>query len=169
MKQKLITPQRTVRTLALVAGVLGAAFVAGAPAAQASGIPMPHEVLLKMHERAMSHVRHVDRVVRSTVVVHNGYRRDYDRRYARRGTYPRYGRPAYGYPVVVGGYRPYSSCAPRARVSAYVGIPRVGVVVGVRPSQRVDRDDGYDRNNEYDRNDDERNDDRRQYDDEDDD
>jgi hypothetical protein len=141
-------------TYALVAGLLGVAFVATAPAVEARGLPTPPEVIRDVHQLAREHIRHVSRIVDHAVGLHDGYRRDAYRGYSGGVRYPRYYRPAYRYPVVVGGYRPdyYGGY-----VSGYVGLPSVGISVGVRPDQRGYRNDcdrnGYrddDRRQRYD-------------------
>jgi hypothetical protein len=153
MKQSSYAPRLVVRTLALVAGVLGVAFVAAPPAAEARGIPAPHEVVRDVHRLARNHVRRVSRLVDHSVRHGDGYRHA-------RIHHSRYYRPSYRYPVVVGGYRPYRSYNDFGYVRGYVGVPSVGIVVGVRPDRRY-RDDDCDRDR-Y------RDDDRRRYDDDDD-
>ena len=146
---------KMIRTLALVVGVLGIAFVAGTPAVEAGGLPSPKEVSRTFHRRAMTHVNHVDRFADRATGSHDRYRRDQDRsrdyrsyRYRGypRGVYPRssystgYARPGYGYPVVVGGYRTNGSCNRRGYVNGYVGAPVIGFSVGVNSAPPVYRD-----------------------------
>lgn len=163
MKQSLFTPQHVVRSLALVAGVLGVAFVAAPPVAEARGLPAPHQVARELHQRVRSHVR---RVVDHSDRSFDMDRRDHHRRYPRSGYHSRYNGPSYRHPVVVRGYRPYRST--RGYVGGYVGLPPVGIAVGVTPHRRVYRDDDCDRCDDCDRNG-YSDDDRRRYDDDDDD
>ena len=159
MKQSSFAPQNVVRTLTLAAGVLGVAFVGSAPPAQASGIPLPHEVIREVHEHAMSHLRHVSQVVDHVVGHQGNYRRnDNYGRYPGHVRYPGYYRPSYRYPAVVRGYRPYRSYYGGGYYGGgyyggYVGVPQVGIVVGVRPGRDVYRDDDCDRNDDRYRND----------------
>jgi hypothetical protein len=167
MKNSPFAPQRVVRTLTLVAGVLGVAFVAAPPAAEAGGLPAPHEVVRDLHRLAVSHVRRVSRFVDHSVGFREDDRRSDYRRYPSRDHDRRYYRPYRSYndggyrsyrSYNGGCYRPYRSYYGGSTIGGYIGRPSVGIVVGVRPGRRTYRDDDCDRNR-Y------RNDDRRRYDD----
>jgi hypothetical protein len=129
----------------LIAGVLAtafaAAFVAASPAAEARGIPAPHQVAIGIHNHAVAHVRHVVPYVHPPFVPYVGYHPVYYPPYPRvvygpayyRPYYPPYYPPYYGSPVVVGGYGyPYPApCNGGGYVSAYVGGPAFGFSVHV--------------------------------------
>jgi len=78
---------KMIRTLALVVGVLGIAFVAGTPAVEAGGLPSPKEVARTFHRRAMTHVNHVDRFADRATGSHDRYRRALARRSRGGATY----------------------------------------------------------------------------------
>ena len=165
MKQSSFAPQRVVRSLALAALVLGVAFVAAPPAAEARGLPAPHEVIRDLHRVAMSHVRHVGRFVDHSVGFRNDDRRADYRRYPGRVYDHRYYRPSYRYPVVTRTYRPYRSYYNGGYVRGYVARPSVGIVVGVRPERCGYRYNDCDRNRYCDADRRYYDNDRRQYDD----
>lgn len=144
MKQNRSAFSRVVRNLALVAGVLTIAFVVAPPAARAGEFPGPLETLHRFHEQVRSHVLHV---LDHATGFHDGYRREFRRPYPGQAYYPRYYRPSYRYPVVVGrigAYRPHAYRNDRLYVNGYVGISPVGIGIEVRPRRPINRDE-YDR------------------------
>jgi hypothetical protein len=128
---------KLIRSVALVVGVLGVAFVAGTQAAEAGAITQVNHRTAGSHDRyGRDHYRgHADRS-RS----YRGYPRP--DRYYRNNPHP-----AYGYPVVVGGYRTNPSCNRRGTVRGYVAAPVIGFSVGamsVPPTYRDDEGGGID-------------------------
>jgi len=163
MKQILSKPSRAVRHLALIAGVLTVTFVAVPRAAEAGEFRAPHEVLHDLHMQVRSHVL---RVVDHGGRVHEGYRGDYRQRDPRHVYHPRYDRPSYRYPVVVGrvgAYRPHGYYNDRRSVSGYVAIPPIAIGFDGR-SGRPSYHDDCDRRDAY-GHDGYRDDDRRRHDD----
>ena len=160
MKQNRSTLSRLVRHLALIGGVLTIIFVVVPSAAEAGEFPGPLKALHRLHMQVRSNVLHaVDHATR----FHDGYRPEFRPRYPGQAYDPRYYRPSYRYPVVigrVGAYRPHGYCNDRLYVNGYVGIPPVGIVFEVRPDRRVYRDayDRYDGRGREDDRDDEDND-----------
>jgi hypothetical protein len=141
MKDRFMTHRPLVRTFAMTAGVLIAAFIGVPPVAEARGIPAPHEVARALHQRARTHVQHVHQFVDGSAGYHGGDRHGHPRYhgYPRPVYPPLYYGPsyAYGYGYGYGGYGYAPPCAPRGYVSGYVAAPAFGVAVGVTPGQPV--------------------------------